>query len=401
MSSELVERVFNKKYLKQEHLRGFDNYKYCCIDDSPIAVYISHPFWNWFVNFYPKWLAPNVLTLSGAALVMGCYFFVAFLDYDLTANSPDSPVEKQLPDWVWLLCSVCTFSAHLLDGTDGKQARRTGASGPTGELFDHGLDSWSTVPFTVTFFSIWGLGIYSISPVRLLGVLIAVQLVFIVTHWEKYNTGVLYLSWGYDLSQYGLSFLYLLTYLLGHKAYQFYVFGHINLANLSELGFYLCVILSFVMSGYNLYISYFVDKTGKQNSFYEFLVPMISPTVLFTVSVLWAIHSPSKVADQDPRLFLWTMGVVFANIAVHLIISQMSSTRAQVFNKQLLVYCLAAALALLNVFGSAELLVVKMLAVGLTLSHIHYGICVVRQLCDHFKIQAFSLDYLQKKSRSE
>lgn len=65
---------------------------------------------------------------------MGCYFFVSYLDYDLTANSKNSPDEKNLPLWVWLLCSICTFLAHLLDGTDGKQARRTGASGPTGEL---------------------------------------------------------------------------------------------------------------------------------------------------------------------------------------------------------------------------------------------------------------------------
>lgn len=38
--------------------------------------------------------------------------------------------------------SICM---NLLDGIDGKQARRTGTSGPLGELFDHGLDSWSSV----------------------------------------------------------------------------------------------------------------------------------------------------------------------------------------------------------------------------------------------------------------
>jgi ethanolaminephosphotransferase len=193
---------FDTKYLNAEKLKGLDNYRYCCIDNSPISVYVSHPFWNWFVHFYPEWLAPNVLTLAGASLVMGCYFVVSLMDPDLRANSIDSPDSECLPLWIWLFCSVCTFSAHLLDGTDGKQARRTGASGPTGELFDHGLDSWSTVPFTITIFSIFGQGAFSVSPVRLLGILITVQLVFIVTHWEKYNTGVLFLSWAYDASQY-------------------------------------------------------------------------------------------------------------------------------------------------------------------------------------------------------
>jgi ethanolaminephosphotransferase len=82
------------------------------------------------------WLAPNVLTLIGASLVMGCYWFVTYLDYDLTANSVGSQSDAWIPNYVWLICSFCTFWAHLLDGTDGKQARRTGASGPTGELCD-------------------------------------------------------------------------------------------------------------------------------------------------------------------------------------------------------------------------------------------------------------------------
>ncbi|KAI1691608.1 CDP-alcohol phosphatidyltransferase domain-containing protein [Ditylenchus destructor] len=396
-----MNKIFSRKYLKEEQLKGFDNYKYSCIDNSPIAVYISHPFWNWFVQFYPTWLAPNVITLCGAALVMGCYFFVSLMDPELTANSLDSPPEKQLGDWIWLVCSFCTFTAHLLDGTDGKQARRTGASGPTGELFDHGLDSLSTVPFTITIFSVFGLGPFSISSLRLLGILISVQLVFIVTHWEKYNTGVLFLSWAYDASQYGLSLFYLFTFFVGHKVFQFYVFDKVSFAHVFEFSFYVCCVLSFLMSFYNLYISYYVDKTGKQNNFYEFLVPMISPSILFAVSVLWGIYSPNKVIDAAPRLFLWTMGVVFSNIAVHLIISQMSCTRAQVLNKLLITYCSIAALAICGVFGPAESVVLILLAVVVTAAHVHYGVCIVRQLCEHFKIYAFSLKYLQKKNRSE
>ena len=75
-----------------------------------------------------------MLTLSGALIVMGCYAIVSVLDYDLSANSSITPPDKNIPEWVWLLCSIGTFLAHLLDGTDGKQARRTGSSGPTGEL---------------------------------------------------------------------------------------------------------------------------------------------------------------------------------------------------------------------------------------------------------------------------
>lgn len=143
---------------------------------------------------------------------------------------------------------------------------------------------------------------FSVSPIRLLGILIAVQLVFIVTHWEKYNTGVLFLSWAYDASQYvggftqalhqatqsiqGLALFYLITFFVGHQFYQFYVFDGVSFANVFEFGFYgelemtssakvtqwpstiarclACCVLSFIMSFYNMYYAYFIERTGKQ-----------------------------------------------------------------------------------------------------------------------------------------
>uniref|UniRef100_A0A914YTR3 Ethanolaminephosphotransferase n=1 Tax=Panagrolaimus superbus TaxID=310955 RepID=A0A914YTR3_9BILA len=392
--------VFSKKYLNSQKLQGFTNYKYSCIDNSPIAVYISHPFWNWFVQFYPIWLAPNLITLMGASLVMGCYFYVSIIDPDLNRNNYGSSDSVAIPNWVWLLCSICTFWAHLLDGTDGKQARRTGASGPTGELFDHGLDSWSTVPFTITIFSIFGRGEYSIDPIRLLGVLITVQLVFIVTHWEKYNTGILFLSWGYDASQYGLSLFYLFTFIVTRNFYHFKIIGDFTFAEALEAGFYITCILSFIMSFYNMYYAYFVDKTGKQSNIYEACLPMISPIILFSISVYWAKFSPTNIINTNPRLFFWAMGAVFSNIAVRLIIAQMSLTRSETINTLLVSYGIVAGLSIFGIFGQYELTMLRILSVILTISHVHYGICVVRQLCSHFKINAFNLEYL-KRQRQE
>ena len=45
----------------------------------------------------------------------------------------------------------------LTDGIDGKQARRTQTCGPLGELFDHGLDSWSTMFITTALYSVFGM----------------------------------------------------------------------------------------------------------------------------------------------------------------------------------------------------------------------------------------------------
>ena len=52
-------------YVSQEQLNGFNSYKYNCVDDSPISIYVMHPFWNWCVKFCPKNIAPNLLTIAG------------------------------------------------------------------------------------------------------------------------------------------------------------------------------------------------------------------------------------------------------------------------------------------------------------------------------------------------
>lgn len=87
------------------------------------------------------------------------------------------------------------------DGIDGKQARRTGTSGPLGELFDHGLDSWTTFFIPACIWSVFGRVDYSISSLRFYFVLWNVITCFYTSHWEKYLTKILFLPWGYDISQ--------------------------------------------------------------------------------------------------------------------------------------------------------------------------------------------------------
>lgn len=332
---------------------------------------------------------------------MFAFLVVSYYDYYVATNSIVLAVNSEsIPDWVWLLCSICTFMGHVLDGTDGKQARRIGVSGPTGELFDHGLDSWSTVPLTLTVFSIFGQGEFSLSPVRLLLVLISVQVVFIVSHWEKYNTGILFLPWNYDLSQYGLAIFYLFVFFKGDDYFKFYVFADFTTALCLEFGFYVCCYISLVVSARNIYLSYFVDHTGKQDNFYEICLPLFPSLILFSISVLWAVYSPGNIVERDPRLYLYTMGTVFSNIACKLIIAQMCNTRAELFNLCLAIYSIVAVTSLSGILSAYQELIFLRFAVAvITLAHLHFGICVVRQLCGHFKIHAFSLRYLQQSSK--
>lgn len=92
------------------------------------------------------------------------------------------------------------YYGSCVDGIDGKQARRTKTSSALGELFDHGLDAWSTSFFAIAIYDIFGQGYWGAPPLRFLLVLMAIQCTFVFSHWEKYNTGVLYLPWGYDIA---------------------------------------------------------------------------------------------------------------------------------------------------------------------------------------------------------
>lgn len=95
---------------------------------------------------------------------------------------------------------------------DGKQARRTGTSTPLGELFDHGLDSYTAGLIPSAMYSIFGRGAkYSIPPFRMFFTMWNVMMNFYYSHFEKYNTGVLFLPWGYDFSMWGTILTFLAT----------------------------------------------------------------------------------------------------------------------------------------------------------------------------------------------
>jgi len=212
--------MFYRAYLDREVLRGFDRYKYACVDSSPLSNYVMHPFWNRVVLLCPKWVAPNLLTFVGFVCCVGHNAITAFYDYDFTASEKGS--QHPIPSWAWLCVSILLFLAHTLDGVDGKQARRTGTSSPLGELFDHGCDSWSTVFIAATFYSVFGRDGdgFSISPLRMYLVIWSVFFVFHISHWEKYNTGIMYLPWSYDLAMLAGTFLYFATAFLGTEVYK-------------------------------------------------------------------------------------------------------------------------------------------------------------------------------------
>ena len=73
---------------------------------------------------------------------------------------------------------------------------------PPGELFDHGLDSWSAIFLPMSLVSAFGRGSeWGISASDGFWPCLSALGGFYVSHWEKYITGILYLPWLYDIMQ--------------------------------------------------------------------------------------------------------------------------------------------------------------------------------------------------------
>ena len=83
---------------------------------------------------FPKWVAPNVLTFVGWLLVMVNFWLLAYFDWDYNTSTSDrEDLNRQpIPAAVWVYCGVAHIVAYMLDGMDGKQARRTSSSSPLG-----------------------------------------------------------------------------------------------------------------------------------------------------------------------------------------------------------------------------------------------------------------------------
>ena len=151
------------------------------------------------------------MTFLGFLFLVFNFVLFSFYDYHFTEA-------HVLPLWIWLVAAFCQFWSHqlgmnkmskkrtvfersyFLDGMDGKQARRTKTSSALGELFDHGVDSWASYLFPVCIFSVLSKNEDGISPMAMHLLLLSTYATFINTHWEKYNTKVLYLPWAYDIS---------------------------------------------------------------------------------------------------------------------------------------------------------------------------------------------------------
>lgn len=168
-------------FIPTNKLQNLKLYKYSSEDHSIISKYILKKWWNFFVQIFPLSMAPNVVTLLGLFFIIGNLMTVFYYDPYLNETQPT---------WCYFFYAFGLFMYQTFDGCDGCHARRTGQSGPLGELFDHSIDAINTTLGTFVFASVLKMG-YG-------GLLLLSQFAsvcnFYTSTWEEYHTHTLFLS---------------------------------------------------------------------------------------------------------------------------------------------------------------------------------------------------------------
>ncbi|KAG0091554.1 hypothetical protein BGZ93_008787 [Podila epicladia] len=116
------------RYIPTEYRANLSKYKYSGVDESLLSKYVLGPYWTKLVTFFPLSMAPNTITGLGFLCVVANLLTMFYFTPDMTGVCPS---------WAYFSFGIGLFVYQSLDAIDGKQARRTGTSGPLGELFDH------------------------------------------------------------------------------------------------------------------------------------------------------------------------------------------------------------------------------------------------------------------------
>ncbi|KAG2655547.1 hypothetical protein PVAP13_1KG016100 [Panicum virgatum] len=287
-------------YIGHHGVATLRRYKYSGVDHSLVAKYILQPFWSRFVNVFPLWFPPNMITLTGFMFLLTS----AFLGFLYSPHLDTAP-----PRWVHLAHGLLLFLYQTFDAVDGKQARRTNSSSPLGELFDHGCDALACAFESLAFGSTAMCG----KATFWFWVISAVPFYFAT--WEHFFTNTLILPIVNGPTE-GLMLIYLchfFTFFAGAEwwAHDFQksmpLLGWVPL--IPEIPVYdivLCLMIAFAVIptiGSNIHNVYKV-VAARKGSMVRALA-MIFPFGLLLAGVLvWSYLSPSDIMRNQPHLLI-------------------------------------------------------------------------------------------------
>ncbi|KAH8992393.1 Choline/ethanolaminephosphotransferase [Lactarius akahatsu] len=322
-------------YIPSHALAGLRNYRYKGVDKSILSNYVLNPFWTWFVTLWPTWVAPNVITLSGLAIVL--FNFASLSYYDPTYLTEKGGATGP-PNWLYFTWGIGLFMYQTLDAIDGKQARRTGMQGPLGEMFDHGCDALNTTVEVV-------LAAYALNLGRswwTFGSQVATLANFYLTTWEEYHTGQIYLS-VFSGPVEGILMIvtiFMITGFYGPSFWDQKILTFTRLENVEWIASRvpnLAINTSFMIFagvglGFNIvtsYINVFIARRASGGPVVKPLLYLLPFPVSVLLHVAWLNHPTLRNSDiiNSPAFvpFLCAWGLQFAHVVGQMILAHITS----------------------------------------------------------------------------
>ncbi|GAA5949886.1 hypothetical protein JCM21900_004239 [Sporobolomyces salmonicolor] len=358
-------------------------YKYSSTDKSLTSKYVLNPFWNKLVLLFPKTMAPNAITLLGLSLIF--VNFLTLLYFNPTFSCGSKPLHVSLggtwdplfspssrsalpsltnlfgwfkgkiatgeagegtcgPRWLYWTFAAGLFAYQSLDAIDGKQARRTGTSGPLGELFDHGCDAINTTLGALLAAAALNLGLswWTVAS------LVATNCNFYLSTWEEWHTGTLFLS-AFSGPVEGILLVVGIFIITGFKGPEFWDTGVLTLLGLSASSTPLSslpfrvkdlplndlflvfssigLVFNIITATHNVYIS----LPSSSRTPLSLLRPLsrLSPWVCHTAAMLAWLHAKESTLLRTPLFipFAAVWGITFAHHVQLLILAHLTKSR--------------------------------------------------------------------------
>uniref|UniRef100_H3GFE6 CDP-alcohol phosphatidyltransferase n=1 Tax=Phytophthora ramorum TaxID=164328 RepID=H3GFE6_PHYRM len=304
------------RYVTEDGVKHILAYRYSGSDASLLYNHVISPLAQWLVdNVLSPRLAPNAITIGALSLVILSHVIMLWYSPNMV---------EEAPRWVYANAGFSLLFYQILDVADGKQARKTGNSSPLGLLFDHGCDALNVVISACTFASTIMLGPTYWSLVIFLGP----AMVFFMATWEEYYTGTLALPVINGPNE-GLLIMYSIYIATAIVGPAFWTQPNVLLPQLQNNHVFVLITLTTVVA-----IRSMESKAKDGAAALLGITPFIALVIL---SALWVLWSPSDVFTDHPRLLIWTVGLVFAKMVMHMMLSHMCEEPYWLLRKTFLV----------------------------------------------------------------
>ncbi|KAF9360594.1 hypothetical protein BGX34_007682 [Mortierella sp. NVP85] len=388
------------RYIPAEYRANLSKYKYSGVDESLLSKYVLGPYWTKLVTFFPITMAPNSITGLGFLCVVFNLLTMFYFAPDMTAVCPS---------WAYFSFAIGLFVYQSMDAIDGKQARRTGTSGPLGELFDHGCDALNTTLEVILAANALQLGQ---SWWSVLSHLVTLGNFYLST-WEEYHTGTLYLS-AFSGPVEGIIIIVLLYVITAFAGAQFWLQTIRSVLGLApdvlpfipdmQINHFFIAFGTVGLGGNILTAFQHVVKArrDKKQSVGPALVGLAPFVGMSVVAYFWLNASPYIVTEHLVPWILY-IGLSFGYTVGLMITAHVTHQPFPLFNISFLPLIFGAvnanlpALGVDRIFGHHQENIYLWSCLAFSAAaYAHFAVNVVNDICDYFDIWCFTIKHPKK-----